>query len=44
MGFLPAGLAEEALARPEHDREDDQPHLRRPRSAAYRRLSTMQRS
>src|SRR4029453_723837 len=26
-GLLVAGLAEEALARPEHDREDDQPEL-----------------
>src|SRR4051795_1826209 len=26
-GLLVAGLAEEALAGPEHDREDDQPHL-----------------
>src|SRR5947209_19375922 len=26
-GFLLAALAEEALAGPEHDREDDQPHL-----------------
>ena len=26
-GFLVAGLAEEALASPEHDREDDQPQL-----------------
>ena len=26
-GFLVAGLAEEALARPEYDREDDQPQL-----------------
>jgi hypothetical protein len=26
-GLLLAGLPEEALARPEHDREDDQPHL-----------------
>jgi hypothetical protein len=24
MGLLVAGLVEEALARPEHDREDDQ--------------------
>ena len=27
IGFLSLGLAEEALARPEHDREDDQPQL-----------------
>ena len=26
-GLFVAGLAEEALARPEHDREDDQPQL-----------------
>src|SRR5215216_2413426 len=26
-GFLVAGLAEEALAGPEHDREDDQPQF-----------------
>ena len=26
-GLLVAGLAEEALAGPEHDREDDQPQL-----------------
>ena len=26
-GLLVAGLSEEALARPEHDREDDQPQL-----------------
>ena len=26
-GFLVAGLAEESLASPEHDREDDQPQL-----------------